>query len=128
FRPAKFLENLFLLGGHPDRGFDHDAGHQIAPSAAVENAHARAAMAQLLTRLDARRNLELDRMAVDARQVDRAAERRRREADRAVGNQRCPLPRVDRVTLHVDEQVKVAARRTANARFALAGDTDAGAL
>jgi len=39
---------------------------QVTASAAVQNAHARSAMAQLLARLDAGRNLDLDLVTVDA--------------------------------------------------------------
>ena len=55
---AEFLEQLLLLGAHPRRRFDQDARDQVAAAAAVEHAHARAAMAQLLARLDAGRDLD----------------------------------------------------------------------
>ena len=64
---AEFLEQLLLLGAQPGRRFDQDARDQVAAAAAVEHAHARAALAQLLARLDAGRDLDLDRLAVDAR-------------------------------------------------------------
>src|SRR4051794_32391849 len=85
-------------------------------------------MAQLFARLDAGRNLHVDLLTVDARQADRAAESRRREADRAFGNEGRAFAHVDRVPLHVDEEVKVAGCRAANARFTLAGDADARAV
>src|SRR4249919_1957142 len=82
-------------------------------------------MAQLFARLNSRRDLQLDLVAVDAGQADRAAKRRGREAHRAVGNQCRSLARIDRMPLHVDEQVKIAASCSAYARLALTGDADA---
>ena len=46
----------------------------------------------------------------------------------AFGDQRRSVAREDRVPLHVDEQVEVAARRAAHAGLALAGDADARAF
>ena len=66
--------------------------------------------------------------AVDARHGDRAAERGGGEAHRAFGDQGRALALEDRVPLHVDENVEVAAGGAANAALALAGDADAGAF
>ena len=51
------------------RRFDEDSSDQVAPAAAVEDTHPRTAVAQLLARLDAGRDLELDLMAVNAGQA-----------------------------------------------------------
>ena len=67
-------------------------------------------------------------LAVDAGQGDRAAQRRGGEADRAFGDQGRAFARVDRVPLHVDEDVEVAAGGAAHARLAFAGDADARAF
>ncbi len=85
-------------------------------------------MAQLLAGLDARGNLELDPLAVEAGQVDRSAQRGGREADRAFGDQGGAFAAVKRVALHVHEQVKVAARRAAHACLAFTGNPDARAF
>src|SRR4051812_40534004 len=47
------LQQLFLLGAHPGRRLNQDAGDEIAAAAAIEDAHSGAAVAQLLARLDA---------------------------------------------------------------------------
>src|SRR5205085_1102597 len=60
--------------------------------------------------------------------VDRTAQRSRREAYRAIGDQRGSLARIDGVALHVDEQVKVAAGRAADSGLAFAGHPNAGAF
>ena len=60
--------------------------------------------------------------------ADRPAQRRGGEADRAFGDQRRPVAPVERVPLHVDEDVEVAAGGVAHACLALAGDADAGAF
>src|SRR4029079_2825687 len=75
FSVAEFLEQLLLLGAHPGRRFYQYSLDQVAAAAAVEHSHAGAAMAQLLARLHARRDLHLDLVAVDSRQADRSAER-----------------------------------------------------
>ena len=72
--------------------------------------------------------LMLDRLAVEPRQADRPAQRGGGEADRAFGDQGRAFARVDRVPLHVDEQIEVAAGRAAHARLAFAGDADARAF
>ena len=115
------VQNMEGAGGNT-------AARQVAASAPVEDAHSGPTMTQLLSRLDARGNLEIDRFAVDARQADRSAKRRGRETDRAIRDQRRSLTRIDRVPLHVDEQVEVAASRAAHSGLAFAGDPDTRSL
>src|SRR5438270_5130550 len=85
-------------------------------------------MAQLLARLHSGRNLELDRLTIDAWKADRPAERGGGEAHRAIGDQGGALAGVDRVPLHVHEQVEVAARGATYSGLAFARDADARAL
>src|SRR5947209_12221451 len=94
-RPELF-EQFLLLGTHPRRRLDQESRDEIAAAAAVEHGHPRAAVAQLLARLDARRDFDVDQLTVDAGQADRPAKCRRGEADRAFGNQGRALAHVDR--------------------------------
>src|SRR3546814_20016868 len=50
---TELAEQFLLPRGQLRRRFDVDLDHQIAVTAAVEHRHARAALAQLLARLDA---------------------------------------------------------------------------
>ena len=70
----------------------------------------------------------LDRLPVEPRQADRTAERRRGEAHRAVGDQGRAFASVNRVPLHVDEQIKVAAGRAPHSGLAFSGHADSGAF
>jgi hypothetical protein len=128
FCGAKFFQQLFLLLGHVRWRFDQDARDEIAAAPTVEHAHARSAMAQLFARLDAGGDLDLDLVAVDAGQADGAAQSGGSEAHRTVGDQGGPFASVYRVPLHVDEKIKVAARRAAYAGLAFARNTDARAF
>ena len=49
---AELGEQILLLGGHLGRGFDQDPRNQVAAPAAVQNAHAGAAVAKRVARLD----------------------------------------------------------------------------
>src|SRR5690349_17104673 len=81
-----------------------------------------------LARLDAGRDLQLDPFAVDAGDHDAAAQCRGGEGDRRLRDQGRAVAPEDRVTLHMDEEVEIAWRRTAHSRFAFAGNADAGAF
>src|SRR5436190_16068639 len=83
-------------------------------------------MAQGFARLDAGRNLDLDLVAIDAGHGDRSAQSGGGEADRAFGDQGRAVALEDRVPLHVDENIEVAAGGAADAAFAFAGHADAG--
>src|SRR5260221_13768913 len=121
---AELVQELFLLRRHSRRCLDQDTGDEVAAPAAVKNAHARAAMPELLTRLQPGRDFHLDGLAVDSRKLDRATQRGRREADGAFRDQRRGFARINRMPLHVDEDVEVAASRAAYPRFTLTGDAD----
>ena len=88
-----------------------------------------AAMAQLLARLDAGRDLDLDRARrrCPGRLIDPPSAAVVKLTGQSAIKRRA-LARVDRVPLHVDEQIEVAARRAANAGLAFAGDADARAF
>ena len=67
---AEVLQQFALLGRQFGRRFDQDSRHQVASPAAVEDTHAGAAMTQCFARLDSGGNLDLDLVAVDARNRD----------------------------------------------------------
>src|SRR5689334_3839113 len=81
-------------------------------------------MPQLFARLHARWDFHLDFVAVDAREADRTPERGSRERHRYVSDQVGPFTQEYWVALHMHEQVKIAGRSLANARFAFARDPD----
>src|SRR3546814_12263740 len=97
-------------------------------SAAVEDRHPGAALADLLAGLDAGWNADFVMLAIEAGHIDHAAERRRGEAHRAFGEQRRPFPLEERMAGDRDEDVEVARRSAARTGFAFAGQADAGAL
>src|SRR5688500_18360019 len=125
---AELLEQLALPGAEPGRGLDLDLDHHVAQTVAAHRRHAGAALADLLARLDAGRDADLVLLAVEAGHLDAAAQRRSGEADRTAREQGRALALEDRVPGHVDEDVEVVGRATADAGLALAGETDAGAL
>jgi len=108
--------------------FDQDPRHQVAATAPIQHAHSRAALTDRFAGLDACRNLKLDPLAVDAGNGDAASKSGRSESDRRFGHQCRPVSPEERVTLHVDEQVKVARRCAAHACLALGGDANARAF
>src|SRR5690606_30802826 len=67
-------------------------------------------------------------VTVERRHLDRAAERRRREADRHLARQVLTVAREDRVRLHDDVDVEVTRRPAVTARLALARQPDAVAV
>src|SRR6187200_2834973 len=81
-------------------------------------------MTQRFPRLDSCRDLELDLLAIDARDGDGAAQCSGGKADRCFGDQGRPITFEDRMPFQMDEQVKIAGSGVADARFALAGDAD----
>ena len=85
----------------------------------------RAALAQLLARLDARGNLDHVDIAVHSRNLDLAAQRSRGETDRAARQQRGAFAFEHVVPLDMQEQVKVARRRAERPCLALSGQADA---
>ncbi len=66
-------------------------------------------------------------LAIDARQLDLATQRRRGEGDRHAGHKRGPVALEHRMTTDVDEDVQVAGRGAKRASLALAAQTDPGA-
>ncbi|MDP1909645.1 MAG: hypothetical protein Q8K85_15210, partial [Hyphomicrobium sp.] len=87
-----------------------------------------AALAQRFARLDTGRNLEVDPRSVNSGKGHRAPKRGGSEADRAIGNQIARVALENRMALHVDEQVEIAARRPANSGLAFAGNANPGAF
>src|SRR3546814_15550260 len=73
--------------------------------------HARAAMADLAARLDARRNLDLVGVAIGIGNLDHPAERGGREADRRARVERGALALEQRLPRDMDEDVEIAPRR-----------------
>src|SRR5690606_5022672 len=121
-------QQFALARGQPGRCLDNDLDHEVAPAAALQHWHAGAALAQLLARLDAGRDVDRMSLAVEAGDLDCAAERGGGEADRRAGEQRGALALEHRVRLDVDEDVEVARRRAVRAGLALARQADAGAV
>src|SRR5258706_6643082 len=64
-RSAKLVQQLLLLRRHSRRCLDQDTGDEVATPAAVEHAHARAAMPQLLARLQPGAQLPLHPRLLD---------------------------------------------------------------
>src|SRR3546814_14773922 len=87
--------------------------------------HARAAMADLAARLDARRNLDLVGVAIGIGNLDHPAERGGREADRRARVERGALAIEQRMPRDMDDDVEIARRRAALARLAFAPQADA---
>src|SRR3546814_8067783 len=76
---------------------------EIAAAAPLEHRHARAAMADLAARLDARRNLDLVGVAIGIGNLDHPAERGGREADRRARVERGALAIEQRMPRDMDE-------------------------
>src|SRR5690606_13463654 len=106
---------------------DLDLDDHVAAPAALQHWHAGAALAQLLAGLDAGRDVDRVLLAVEARDRDRAAERRRGKSDRHAGEQPRALALEHGVLADVDEDVEVAWRRAVRPRLSLSGEPDAGA-
>src|SRR2546430_4748221 len=90
--------------------------------------HAFALQAEAASRLRALGPLHLGLGAVDGRHVERAAERRRHHRDRHAAMQIGAVALKDLVRFEREENVEIAGRTAAHARFALAGEADAGAV
>src|ERR1051325_3510692 len=125
---AEGFEDLALPGGKPGRGLDLDLDHHVPMAAAVHRRHAGAALADLLARLDSRRDPDFVALLVEPRHLDAAAERGGGETDRAAREQGGAIALEDRVPGKMDEDVEVAGRAAAHTRFAFAGETDPCAL
>src|SRR3546814_15396451 len=80
---------------------------EIAAAAPLEHRHARAAMADLAARLDARRNLDLVGVAIGIGNLDHPAERGGREADRRARVERGALAIEQRMPRDMDEDVEI---------------------
>src|SRR3546814_7799632 len=76
----------------------------IAAAAPLEHRHARAAMADLAARLDARRNLDLVGVAIGIGNLDHPAERGGREADRRARVERGALAIEQRMPRDIDRK------------------------
>ena len=127
FQLAEFLEQGALFAGQPGRRLDRDLDDHVAAPAPLQDRHPRSALAQLLARLYAGGDFQIEGFAVQARYLDRPTQRRRREADRYPCRQRRAFALEDRMLLHVNEYVEVAGRRAVRPGFTLAGEADAGA-
>ena len=125
---AERLEQLALLGRELARRLHFDPHDQIAAPAPLEDGHPRAAQPQLAARLGAGGDAQLMLLAVEPGQHDRAAERRRGEADRRARVERGALTLEDRVARDVQEDVEVARRRAAHPGLALPAQPHAGAF
>src|SRR5690606_3244327 len=102
--------------------------HKVAVAAAIEHGHARAALAQLLARLDACRDADVVPAAVEPWNADLAAERCGCEADRGPREQRGSFALEDPVPRHVKEDVEVARCCAARTAFPLARQANARTL
>ena len=92
---------------------------QVAVAAAADVGHAAAANAERRAGLRAGRDRER-LVAVERRNPDLAAERERREVQRHFAVQVVAVALEERVLLHVDHDVEIAARTAAGPRFAFA--------
>ncbi len=99
------FEQLALAGRQLGRRLDLDLHDQVAGAAPLQNGHAGPALAELLARLDTRRNLDLMRTAIESGDRQRSTQRRRGEADRRACEQGRALPLEDGVPLHMEEDI-----------------------
>src|SRR5690606_4277545 len=85
-----------------------------------QDRHAGTALAQLLARLDTRRNRQRHRFAREIGDLDLAAERSLGEADRYAGGERRAFALEDRMRSDVYEDVEIARRGALRSCFTLA--------
>src|SRR5690606_5132385 len=119
YRFVEPTQHLLLLRRQVHRRFDLHAAEQVSGARRTQRAYALALHAEHLSRLRLGRHLE-DDGAVERRHLDRAAERRGREADRHLAREVLPVAREDRVRLDVDFDVQVARRAAVASGLAFA--------
>src|SRR5262245_6758445 len=124
-RGLELAQQILLAFGQVDRSLDLQLDIEIAARLRAQHAHALAAQTELLAGLRAGGHRDLDASAVDARHLDRAAERRRRDRQRHRAIEMVALALEERVRRDRQEDVEIARRPAAHADFALAGEADA---
>src|SRR5207248_8359962 len=115
----ELLEQLPLFARRFPRRLHLHGREEIAPTAAADVGHPLAAKPQRGAGLRPFRHFDV-LGAVESRHLDLAAERDGRKVDRDLAEQIVAVAPEELVLLHVDDDVEVAGRTAAGARFAFA--------
>src|ERR1043166_7469844 len=126
--PLELGEKLLLALVEFLRRFHHHLDVHVAGAARAEHRHALALEAEHAAGLGAFRHLHAGLAAVDQRDVEAAAERRRHHRDRDATVQIGAVALEDRMLGERDENVEVAGRTAARAGFAFTREPDARAI
>src|SRR5438270_4315486 len=121
-------QQLFLALGEFLRGLHHHLDVHVAGMPFAQNRHAAARNPKAAARLGAFRDLHAGLAALDGRHVEATAERGRHHGDRHAAMQVRAVALEERVRGERQEDVKIAGRPAAPARFALAGEPDTRAI
>src|SRR5690606_14904342 len=119
YRLVEPTQHLLLLARQVHGRLDLHAAVQVSGSRGTQRAYTLALHAEHLSGLRLRRHLE-DDGAVERRHLDRAAQRRGREADRHLAREVLPVAREDRVRFDVNLDVQVARRAAVASGLAFA--------
>src|SRR5688572_6279626 len=120
----ELAQQLLLPRRKLDRRLERDVAVQVAGHRAAHGANALVAQAEHLPGLCLRGDLDL-RLAVERGDLDLAAERRGREADRHLAMQVGAFALEHRVRLQLHDDVEIAVGAAVDARLAFARETDA---
>src|SRR5688572_18180525 len=123
-RGLELAQEFPLVRAKLDRRLHDDAAEQVAGRAAAHRLDAFLAQAENPPRLGADRHLDRG-LPLERRDLDAAAEGRRREADRHLAGKVRAVALEDRVLPHHDLDVQVPGGAAVPARFALAREPDA---
>src|SRR3984893_4585126 len=124
----EFAQQLLLPLAQIDRGLDNRLDEHVAAGSRPQHRHPLRPEAELVPRLRSRRHRNARPAAIHRRDLDRAAERRRRDRERHPAMDVGAVALEDPMGGDADEDEEIARRSAADADLAFSPETDADAV